>query len=281
MNAWLETEAGMRIPIHSVCSVGRSPRNTLVLNNERVSRRHALIHAQSDGEYWVVDLGSSNGIQLNGKRVVQPTRLQEGDQLEIVGNVFSFRKAKPNPEDFSTGQTTFILNKNAAVSCYWMIAAEMATHGTEVQEPTEARTQQSGAWFLATREIMEHHDASISKFWPEGFLAYWPDTKAPTSQVVEAIKQFLQLTRTSPIPFHFAVHHGGVPMDQAGPIPGGMLYGMEVTFVVKTQKLARTLGKPCVMSEAAAKILKESLPITELGNHSLASGEGSHPFFSL
>ena len=47
MNAWLETEDGIRVPLNAVCSIGRSPKNNLVLNDERVSRRHALIHCQA------------------------------------------------------------------------------------------------------------------------------------------------------------------------------------------------------------------------------------------
>jgi len=66
MNAWLETASGVRVPLHAVCTIGRSAKNTLVLSDTAISRRHALIHAQAQQEHWLVDLGSSNGIHLNG-----------------------------------------------------------------------------------------------------------------------------------------------------------------------------------------------------------------------
>ena len=47
-----------------------------------VSRQHARLFAQ-DGVWWVEDLGSQNGIALNGRRLRRrrPRALSEGDRL--------------------------------------------------------------------------------------------------------------------------------------------------------------------------------------------------------
>ena len=47
-----------------------------------VSRRHAEIRRE-DGAYWIVDLGSTNGVEVNGKRV-ERARL-EHDDLVVLG----------------------------------------------------------------------------------------------------------------------------------------------------------------------------------------------------
>jgi FHA domain len=52
--AWLEAADGKRHPIHGSCSVGRIPANTIVLESSKVSRRHALIHLQNIGEFWLI-----------------------------------------------------------------------------------------------------------------------------------------------------------------------------------------------------------------------------------
>lgn len=61
--------------------LGRHPECDIQLNSRKVSRRHCCI-AQVH-EYLVVrDLGSTNGIRINGNRVLEG-RLKAGDELTI------------------------------------------------------------------------------------------------------------------------------------------------------------------------------------------------------
>jgi pSer/pThr/pTyr-binding forkhead associated (FHA) protein len=64
--------------------VGRHPDCDVRLDSQKVSRRHCCI-AQVNGDVIVRDLGSTNGIRINGQ-VVQECRLKPGDELAI-GNV--------------------------------------------------------------------------------------------------------------------------------------------------------------------------------------------------
>lgn len=52
------------------------------LHDTRISRRHCEITCR-DGQWFVRDLGSSNGTGINGKRITGPTPLNEGDQLWV------------------------------------------------------------------------------------------------------------------------------------------------------------------------------------------------------
>ena len=67
--------AGMKV------TVGRGPGCDIVLRNPLASRRHALIVCKG-GRHAVVDLGSKNGIWLNGVRV-QRRILKHRDVLWI------------------------------------------------------------------------------------------------------------------------------------------------------------------------------------------------------
>jgi hypothetical protein len=61
--------------------LGRSREADIVLQDPNVSRRHAELR-RDDGGWQVVDLGSTNGIKVNGRRVDhQP--LRPGDQITI------------------------------------------------------------------------------------------------------------------------------------------------------------------------------------------------------
>lgn len=66
-----------------VVTVGRLPDCTITLNDPKVSRIHAEIHAHANG-YKVVDLASTNGTKVNGV-VIGERELADGDQV-MFGN---------------------------------------------------------------------------------------------------------------------------------------------------------------------------------------------------
>ncbi len=71
-------------------TLGRGENVTLFLDSEEVSRAHAKLH-RTDGEYEVEDLGSRNGILLNGLRVHQAV-LRDGDELQLGDMVLIYRE---------------------------------------------------------------------------------------------------------------------------------------------------------------------------------------------
>jgi pSer/pThr/pTyr-binding forkhead associated (FHA) protein len=62
--------------------VGRHPNCDVRLDSLRVSRHHCCM-TQENGEIFVRDLGSTNGIRINGQRV-EIGKLQPGDELSIA-----------------------------------------------------------------------------------------------------------------------------------------------------------------------------------------------------
>jgi hypothetical protein len=76
-------EEGSDIPVgRTPVIVGRHPRCDAQLDSIRVSRFHCCL-AEDDGEVLVRDLGSANGIRINGRRV-ELGRLRLGDELSIA-----------------------------------------------------------------------------------------------------------------------------------------------------------------------------------------------------
>jgi hypothetical protein len=61
--------------------LGRSRECDITLEDANVSRRHAEIRPE-DGAWWIVDLGSTNGVELNGKRVDR-AKLKHEDRLVL------------------------------------------------------------------------------------------------------------------------------------------------------------------------------------------------------
>ncbi len=63
--------------------VGRDLSCDIVIPDRQVSRIHARFTIGGDGIY-LEDMGSKNGVHLNGELVVEPTLLQDGDVIQIA-----------------------------------------------------------------------------------------------------------------------------------------------------------------------------------------------------
>jgi hypothetical protein len=74
---------GRRVPVGPGGAViGRSSEADIVIAANEVSRRHAQILPDRDG--WTLsDLNSTNGVRLNGRALGVPTRLADGDVIEL------------------------------------------------------------------------------------------------------------------------------------------------------------------------------------------------------
>lgn len=71
-----------RVPVSGApITIGRAPECELVLNDSRVSRRHARLVAR-DGVLVLTDLGSTNGTRVNGHRISEVV-LGAGDRVQI------------------------------------------------------------------------------------------------------------------------------------------------------------------------------------------------------
>jgi len=70
--------------------LGGGEKSTLTLDSEEVSRQHAKL-TRTEGEYTIEDLGSRNGIVLNGLKV-HSAILRDGDQVQLGDVVLSYRE---------------------------------------------------------------------------------------------------------------------------------------------------------------------------------------------
>ena len=76
--------AGQTMPLtEEVTTLGSVAGNTVVLADPAVSKKHAGIR-HVEGRYELADLGSTNGIYVNGHKV--PTRTLEAGDVVRVGN---------------------------------------------------------------------------------------------------------------------------------------------------------------------------------------------------
>lgn len=70
-------------------TIGRSKSADCVLADPNISRRHAELRRSQTGDWTIADLGSTNGIKVNGRRVTS-TRLSPGDRVTLGTTTFVF-----------------------------------------------------------------------------------------------------------------------------------------------------------------------------------------------
>jgi hypothetical protein len=70
--------------------IGRSRDCDIQLSDANVSRRHAELR-QEGASYWIVDLGSTNGMEVNGKRVKR-AKLRDGDTITLGSTELTFER---------------------------------------------------------------------------------------------------------------------------------------------------------------------------------------------
>jgi len=85
MKLIIEDDEGRKTVVQLVrdeITIGRQDGNTIRLTERNVSRRHARLVRQN-GNVLIEDLGSYNGVRVNGEKINGPTRIKEGDLVEI------------------------------------------------------------------------------------------------------------------------------------------------------------------------------------------------------
>ncbi|MEX1032894.1 MAG: FHA domain-containing protein [Cellvibrionaceae bacterium] len=77
-------------------TIGRHPSNTVQIDEEAVSGKHAVIHVEHNShfkghrEYYLEDLNSTNGTYLNGETVFGRVRLHHNDVIRMAWSQFKF-----------------------------------------------------------------------------------------------------------------------------------------------------------------------------------------------
>jgi adenylate cyclase len=279
--AWLERD-GDQYVLHSDCSLGRAALNTLVLESPKVSRLHAIIHLESAGAFWLIDLGSSNGTFLNKRRIHEPVRLHDQDQITIGGNVFIFRQPGKDSGEHAIGRPVLTLRDDVENLPCWLLVADIKnfTRLSRRMASDKLATLVS-SWLAMCKEIIDGHQGAINKYLGDGILAYWRDGDDVARNIVAVIAA-LKKAQTRPGPrFRFVVHHGLVAIGGVASTREETLMGSEVNLAFRLEKLAASLGEACGISDTAHAKFKELVPARLLGNYELKGFEGERAFFAV
>jgi len=80
------SQRGRGFPLGDELTIGRAAGCSVTLDDTYVSQIHARLFSR-DGQYFVEDLGSTNGTYLNRARVSGPMVIRPGDRLQVGSTV--------------------------------------------------------------------------------------------------------------------------------------------------------------------------------------------------
>lgn len=88
-------KTGQKIPLKSPkIKIGRDPSNQVVVADDTFASRHHAWITYEEGDFWIEDLGSTNGTLLNGHPVVKRQVLSDGDKIRVGHTELTFEVAK-------------------------------------------------------------------------------------------------------------------------------------------------------------------------------------------
>ncbi len=280
--AYLEYTDKTRRRLDRSLSLGRSTACEITLNDTECSRRHALINRQGAGEFWLVDLGSTNGTHINGRRLLRPTQLADGDRILIGRSEFIFRSLAPLPAA-AAGEEAATLPAIRTEEA-WMLLADVENFTLfSRQHPPEEVSRRIGHWVAACAATFTAHQADIQVYLGDGFFAYLPTRTHRPETFLQVLGELRGLQSDSAhLPFRLIVHFDRITLG--GAAGGGVesALGPGVNHLFRMEKIAGAAGARCAATTAALAAWPGAKPAAlSLGRHPLKGFDGEYELFKL
>ncbi len=244
--------------------MGRAPDSQIVIVDNGVSRRHAVIQRNGPGEYWLLDLESRNGTFLNGRRIVMTARLRNGDIVRIGDHSYTFHL--PASEVVCTPEKNLdpTLIKVWTGTC-WLLLADIK-RSTELLkgEPTGGFTELLNAWIGKCDDIIQEKGGQIDKYLGDGFLAYWQYRECTAADIAHTLEKLRELHKSVVHQFRVAVHLATTTLGSTLNRVEQIMPGQEVNFIFALEELAGRLDHDFCFSAAAHSELASLIPLEQI-----------------
>ncbi len=279
--SWLELPGGRLFWLKGRCAIGRHGDNDLVLDDATLSRHHALITAGPAGGR-LTDLRSSNGTYLNRTPVTRPAVLRDADEIRFGDYVVRYRCTRPAGFTIAGGgpDTTRRIDDVRERIC-WLLLADVAGYSALIAEAgSEGALRRLQTWIGDMRPLIEQNGGQINSYVGDAIFAWWPaDADGATpGRILAALAALAAYRARSPVAFRVVVHQGPVLFTRSD--RGEELTGQDVNFVFRAEKIAKQLGAPAMLSEAACRSLKVIEHCAAVGSSRVDGIEGAFTFYA-
>lgn len=265
--------------------VGRDATNDCVLPDAQISRFHAVFNASSSGVV-LSDLASLNGTFLNGRRISIPENLSNSDIVAIGDTTFRVHFLSGVSSSESSALSTQAAQMQTVVVS--VLVADVCGY-TRLSEalPPEDVTNMLQRWFEVAGEVVAEFGGEVDKYIGDCVMALWRGSKTEAEELAlssvlaakELFNRTLQVSSEWPhnklFPWRcrLSVNTGEAVIGSIG-VPGRRdftVLGDSVNVAFRLDDVGKTLGKDFILSSQTAGLVRNHVPLVNLG---LVSIEG-------
>jgi adenylate cyclase len=158
------------------CTIGRNDQNTIVLNDDGVSRYHALIQSSGPGCFLITDRNSSNGTFVNGSRIPAPAMLESGDRITIGSRELVFQSTcpelkQPVADPSGEGYPTEVSFSKQLITVLVVDIRDFT--GLAQRVAPETLAQIARTFFRGSGQILSDCGAAAQKYIGDAVMAIW------------------------------------------------------------------------------------------------------------
>ena len=171
--------------------IGRGGDNDIVIDNQWISRHHAMFQKLDSGSVYLIDLGSRNGSQINGQRVVAPAMLRDGDRLTLGRVAVEFYSPDSPAQDASdllnnVSQATYVDPAITAASrerrLVSIVVVDIRGFTTLARKlDNHVLSEMIAAFHSRVQEVLRKHGSWGGKSTGDGQMAVWAHDETDSS----------------------------------------------------------------------------------------------------
>ena len=205
MSAYLEIVVNGKRHTHmcgNVETLGRDHSNSIQVDGSLVSRNHALIRKLGPSQYYVLDVGSRNGSYINGRRVLTPSLMENGDRITLGNCEITFIHDSESTEIFNSGETQVDMGETLTMSStdiktVTILVADIRNF-TTFSEVTDVKMMSRfmANWISSLQNHVRQYGGYVDKFIGDCVLAIWEqdDVSKGAFQAIHCASEIQQIT---------------------------------------------------------------------------------------
>jgi adenylate cyclase len=263
-------------------SIGRGEKSVIIIDDPLVSRNHALLRSTGTNKYYVMDTGSKNGTYLNGKRVIAPTLLRNGDQIKLAEHLLTFsiegleKPSNDGTDTYDSKTTTAAGYESIKITEVTVLVADISDYATMSEQlPLNFLAKLLGEWFRSANDIVEKNNGFVDKFIGDAVMACWligekdQDPKESIKQTLKAAYDLFKMTERmnetnsllpKPIKIGVGINTGEAVVSDlgSGNPEDDTVLGDSVNIAFRLEKASKEIKADIAISYDSFKYLGES-----------------------
>ena len=261
-----------KLTCKSVVTIGRDKHSDIIIPELVVSRNHAMIRCLGEGDFYLIDSGSSNGSFVNKQRVVSPKLLKHGDIISVGPADILFEELSKDLDLIdSVSMLETIVHDAPVIRQITILVADIRgfTSMSE-QVPINTLTRIMNSWFHQVNNIVAKQEGLVDKFIGDCVFARWETEDNQLKTIVQAVSAACEINEITEnldkeyrdqLPSKLTI---GVGINTGTASVGGMgqdttALGDAVNIAFRMESSSKMLNKDIVLSEFSFKYLPDNL----------------------